>query len=32
MKIEFYSLDSVNETELEFAVISAMYRGEVGLC
>jgi 8-oxo-dGTP diphosphatase len=28
MKIEFYSLDSVNETELEFAVISAMYRGK----
>ncbi|MHC0038793.1 NUDIX hydrolase [Pseudoneobacillus sp. C159] len=28
MKIEFYNLDSVNETELEFAVISAFYKGK----
>jgi 8-oxo-dGTP diphosphatase len=28
MKIEFYYLDSVNETELEFAVISAYYKGK----
>jgi 8-oxo-dGTP diphosphatase len=28
MKIEFYYLDYVNETELEFAVISAYYKGK----
>jgi 8-oxo-dGTP diphosphatase len=28
LKIEFYYLDSVNETELEFAVISAFYKGK----
>ncbi|MBP2243166.1 8-oxo-dGTP diphosphatase [Cytobacillus eiseniae] len=28
MKIEFYYLDSMNETELEFAVISAIYKGK----
>ncbi|WP_102272087.1 NUDIX hydrolase [Cytobacillus massiliigabonensis] len=28
MKIEFYYLDSVDEKKLEFAVISAMYKGK----
>jgi 8-oxo-dGTP diphosphatase len=28
VKIEFYDLDSVNETKLEFAVISAYYKGK----
>lgn len=28
MKIEFYDLDSVNEIELKFAVISAIYKGK----
>lgn len=28
MKIEFYHLDSINENELEFAVISAIYKSK----
>ncbi|GIN87902.1 hypothetical protein J6TS2_42880 [Heyndrickxia sporothermodurans] len=28
MKIDFFHLDSVNETEFDFAVISAIYKGK----